>query len=824
MSDLRLALRMLARSPGSTVLIASLLALGIGASTVIFSLFDAVLLRPLTVSHPEQLVRMTQPVPKFASQSDFPYAYYEALRDHSQSVIAFGQTGNFQRFGMTDPAPAEQVTVQAVTPEFFDALGARPLYGRIFKADDAARKSGLPPALLSYGFWQRRFHADPRVVQGQTILVNKQRFAIVGVMPRAFNGLSVDTAPDLRIPLPAYAQLANQPLDRMYFEVAGRLKPGVARTRAEAECMALWQQTMREYYQNVWKMPPERIAASLRRGMNLEPLERGTSILRERFGAVFQLLMACVGLLLLIVCTNVAGLLLARAVGRQQEMAVRLAVGATRLRLVRQTVVESLVLTGVGTVGGLAIAVAAIPLVVRLLPPLRDVSSSPVPLSIDLWGNTRVFWFARAVSVLTMLVFSTSPAIAIARSSLDGVLRAARASSGVRGRQILITLQIAVCTFLLVAASLCVRTFQRLGQIDPGFARDHIATFTYDLNGYQNPAVFIKDLTAKVSEIPGVVSVAVSSSGVMRGHGLSANVAPAGERVRQSDLMITNMNAVSISYFGTMGMRRLAGRDFIAADVPEPKPARPVKAIVNEMFARHFFPNLDPIGKRFGSAIEGSVADGGDEIVGVVSDAKYRSLREPIRPMVYTLYAPENNLDSFVLNVRTRMRPEAMLEPVRRAAAALAPDLPFVEAHTLADEVDEITAPERIAAVVASLFGAIAALLVGVGTYGLLAYAVMQRRREIGIRIALGAQPRHVATLIGKQTVAMVVGGILAGLGAALLAGRGVRALLYGISPQDPQSLLAAVLLVALTAALATVFPVLNATGTEPAETLRAEN
>jgi predicted permease len=829
MSDLRLALRILARNPGSTALIVGLLALGIGASTVIFSLFDAVLLRQLPVSHPEELVRMVQHLPKFpAPRSSFAYPYYEALRDHATTLAAFAETDEYQRFGMTSPEPAEQITVRGVSPEFFDALGARPLYGRMLKADDAERNSDTPPAVLSYGFWRRRFHGDPSVVEGQTILVNKQRFSIVGVMPRDFNGTSMDTAPEMRIPLRAYRVLTNTPVEQLYLELAGRLKPGITLARAEAESFSIWRQTMKDYYQNVDKMPPKAIATMLRRGMNLDSLKQGTSILREHFGDVFKLLMACVGLLVLIVCTNVAGLLLARAAGRQQEMAVRLAVGATRLRLVRQTGVESSLLAGLGILGGLAIAMGAIPVAVRLLPPLRDLSGSLVPLAIDPAGSPRIFWFALGVSALTMLLFSVSPAITAARSSLDGTLRAVRASSGMRGRQFLIALQIAVCTFLLVAASLFVRTLLRLEATDPGFARDRVATFTCDLNRPGGTEALVKDIIARVSEIPGVVSVAASNTGVMRGHGVSASVAPAGERIAQADAMGTNVNLVSLHYFDTMGMRLLEGRDFITADAAGPKPANAAeaavsqrKAIVSEKFVQHFFPHSDPIGKRFGNGVEGAIAKGAFEIVGVVSDAKYRSLREPITPMYYTF---ETNFSSFVLNVRTRMQPGAIVEPVRRATARITPDLPFVEAHTLAEEVGESTAPERIAAIVASLFGAIAALLVGAGTYGLLAYTVTQRRREIGIRMALGAQPRHVATLIGKQTAVMTASGVFVGVGAALLAGRGVRTLLYGISPQDPQSLLAAVAFVVLTAALATILPVLDATETEPAETLRAEN
>jgi predicted permease len=821
MSDLRLALRMLARNPGSTALIVGLLALGVGASTIIFSLFDAVLLRQLPVRQPEELVRMVQPMPRSASLSNFPYSYYAALRDHSTTLAAaFGEAGKFQRFAMTDPEPAEQIEVRGVTPEFFDALGAQPLYGRVLKADDAGRNSGTPPAVLSYGFWRRRFHGNPRAVQGRTVLVGKQRFSIVGVMPRDFNGTSVDTAPDIRISFRDYALLAGMPVERLSFELAGRLKPGATRARAEAESLAIWRHTMTEDYLNVEKMPPRQIALFLRRGMNLEPLSQGTSILRERFGDVFKLLMGCVSLLVLIVCTNVAGLLLARAAERQQEMAVRLAIGATPLRLVRQTAVESSLLAGLGAFGGLVMAIAAIPLVVRL-PPLRDLGGSPVPLSLDPMGDPRVFWFALGISVLTMLLFSVSPAIAAGRSSLDGTLRAVRASSGVRGRQILIASQIAVCTFLLVAAGLFMRTLQRLEATDPGFAQDRIATFTCDLNRNQGTEALIKDLITRVSEIPGVVSVAVANTGIMRGHGLSTTAAPAGERITKDEFMHTNVNIVSQPYFDTMGIQLLAGRNFIPPDARGLKPVYPVKVIVNEKFVQRFFPHSDPLGKQIGAGVEGSIASGEEEIVGVVSDAKYRSLREPITPTVYML---AGDLSSFVLNVRTRMPPEAIIEPVRRAALAILPDIPFIDTHTLAEEVEESTSPERMAAVLASLFGVIATLLVAAGTYGLLAYTVTQRRREIGIRMALGARPAHVARLIGKQTIVMTACGVLAGMGAALLAGRAIRTLLYGISPEDPPSLIAAVVFIALTAALATVLPVLDAMDTEPAEALRAEN
>jgi len=560
----------------------------------------------------------------------------------------------------------------------------------------------------------------------------------------------------------------------------------------------------------------------LSRGLRLEPLERGVSILRERYGDLLKLLMASVTLLLLIVCTNVAGLLLERAAARQQEIAVRLAVGATRFRLVRQVLAENLLLAALGAAAGLVVAVAGMPLAIRALPPIRRYPSvSLVPLSIDVGINWTVFLFLLVLSLVTMVLFSVSPALAVSRSNLDSLLRATRSSADVHGRQALIALQIALCTFLLAIASLFVRTFQQLQRVDPGFDRDHIATFTLNLNGYTGKtAVFLKTFTERVRAIPGVVSVGISSIGVMRGSGVAMTVAPAGQRITPADFLDTSTNSVSPDYFNTIGMHILVGRDFIPSDVPEPKHIGRVMVVVNQAFQRRFFPNTQPVGKLFGPGVASDVASEKYEIIGVVSDAKYRSLRAPVVP---TFYTPVIDPDEFVLNVRTRTRPEAIIASVRKTLASLDPGLGFLEVHTMAEEVDNSMVGERITAALASLFGAIAALLVGVGVYGLLAYVVAQRRREIGIRMALGAQPAHIGKLIARQTLAMTAAGIISGLGAALAAGHAIRSLLYGISPQDPKSLLAAMIFVALTAAAGTVFPAVRAACVDPMVALRYE-
>ncbi|MGH9445908.1 MAG: FtsX-like permease family protein, partial [Terriglobia bacterium] len=628
-------------------------------------------------------------------------------------------------------------------------------------------------------------------------------------------------APDLWIPLRAFPPLIRGAgMALMPIELAGRLKPGVTRFQAQAECRTIWQSTMKDYYPSVEKLPAQTAREMFRRGIAIDPLARGTSILRDQFGGVLELLMASVGLLLLIVCSNVAGLLLARAAARQREFAVRLAVGATRLRLVRQVLAEGLLLAVLGAAGGLIIALAAMPLTVHMLPPIRDLTESLVPLSLNVGIDGQVFLFLLAASAVTMLLFSLAPAVAVSRSNLESLLRAARSSAGVRGRQALIALQIALCTFLLALASLFVRTLQQLQRVNPGIDVDHIATFTGDLTGYSGGPAFLKTLTERVREIPGVVSAAASSMGVMREHGEFSSVAPAGQRVTRSDFLDTAVNDVSPGYFETMGMHIIFGRGFTSSDVPGPKPVIPIIVVVNQTFAQRFFPHTNAVGKLFGLGM-GGIAKGEFEIAGVVSDAKDRSLREPMRP---TFYTANTRFETFVLNVRTHTRPEAIVEPVRKIWQAVGPGVPFLEVDTMAQEVDQTTANERLTAALASLFGAIAALLAGVGIYGLLAYVVTERRREIGIRMALGARPAHIAKLIAAQTAVMAAVGIAIGLGAALIVGPGIRSLLYGISPQDPKSLAAAILFVALTAAVATVFPVVRAMRTQPAETLRCEN
>src|SRR5262245_14729995 len=638
MSDLRFAVRMLARSPGFTLVAVVLLAVGVGANALIFSIFDAVLWRPLPVDHPEELVRMVKRIPRIGTASTFHNSFYEALRQRSTTLSGVFAEAAID-VAMNQPTPAEQIRVHLATPGFFEVLGVPALAGRTLTEDDAKGNPGTPPAVLSYGFWRRRFNGDPDAV-GRTIVLHGHRFVIVGVMPRAFNGISVDSTPDVRVPLRTFPELWTEPeafdIEKAALDLGGRLKPGVTLARAQAETLAIWRAAIEPYSSG------QRVGRGVfddpHSGMALDPLAQGISILRERYAGALRLLLVSVG-----------GLLLTRVAGRREELGVRLALGATRTRLARQMFTESFLLTGLGAAGGALLAVVLTPFVDRALPPLRDIAARRLALSVDLGPDWRVLWFSFAISALTALVSGGALALTASRTTVASALRGARSSGGWRGRQVLVVFQIALCTLLLSTTALLVRTFEQLHTLDAGFDRDRVVTFTADpsLSGYTAPQerALLLALTGRLRAMPDVVSVAVAARGVMRSRGIGMTVALPGQQPSPADFLNTNLNAVSPDYFATMGMRIVAGRDFTDADDPEAKPG---KVIVNQAFVRRFFPNIDPLGQGFGAGPPQRAVGRMFEIIGVVSDAKYRSMREPMMPAVYRF---AHDFDSFVLHV-----------------------------------------------------------------------------------------------------------------------------------------------------------------------------
>lgn len=811
MRDLRYAARVLAKSPGFSLAVAGLLALGIGANTALFSAADALLLRPLPVRDPQQLVRLTQNVPRIGIVANFQPEVYDALKQAKTLSAVFGEAE--WPVAMDNPKPAEQVRVRVVTPEFFDVLGVPALYGRTLTADDARDEPGPPPAVLSYGFWQRRFAGDPHAV-GRSISLRSHPFVVVGVMPESFNGIYADTSPEVRIPLRAFPLLRFEGASRyngIALETAGRLKPGVTLAQAQAECYAIW----RGVTENVLRRNNAKqsdVDAELSRGMQLQPIGRGVSLLRDHFGAAAELLAASAGLLLLLMCSNIAGLLLARNAARRDEIALRLALGAGRWRLLRQMLAESALLSVAGAAGGWLIATASLPLLLNAMPPMRDRGTTLLALSLDIAPDGQVLLFAIAVTLLTMLLFGLAPAFTASRIDLDAILRGARSTRSGRFRDALVVFQIALCTLLLAAAGLLVRSFRDLRGLNPGFDAAHLVTFTASpgVSGYTKEQCdrLRLALLDRVRALPGVISAATASVPLMRGSGLKSSYKPEGQPVTPADFLNTSLNTVSSGYFETLGMRIQRGRGFLDSD----REAKPTRIVVNETFARQFFPKIDPIGRRVWNGF-GDVS----EIVGVVNDAKYRSLREPMTPIIYS----SGSDDYFVLCVRTRMQPDSIIQPVRRQLAALDPALPFIEIHTLTGEVDASASTERLTAMLASAFGALAALLAAIGIYALLAYAVAQRRVEIGIRMAIGARPFDIAGMLGRRSLLLVAIGASAGLIAAWRIAPAIQSLLYGVEPDDAASLAAAAGFVLAVAALATALPAARAMRIAPAAALR---
>lgn len=825
MNDLRYAAQTLAKSPLFTLTAAGLLAAGIGATTVIFSAFDALMLRPLPVRNPQELVRMVQRSPQLGARSDFSYAYYESLRDHASSLSAVFGEEEF-RAAMNEPAPAEEVRISLVTPEYFDALGVPAMIGRTLARSDANENPGAPPAVLSYTLWRRKFDADPQAI-GRLISLKGHRFEVVGVMPREFNGISTDTSPDVRVPartLPIFLDTSKPPagpaLSELYLSLAGRLRPGVTLARARPECFSLWRESVEHSPNFAWGASAQ---AELRRGMDVEPVARGVSILRDKFSTALELLVALVSLLLLMVCANVAGLLLARGESRKEEIVVRMAMGATRGRIVRKVLTESALLAMIGAAGGLLIAWIATPLLARAFPPVRDFTTERLALSVQFGIDWRLLIFSTVVSGMCVLLAGAAPAIHAARMNGDTVLRGARSSSGWGSRQGLLVFQIALCTALLAGAGLLTRTLAQLQAVDPGFDRDHIVTFTANpgLASYrpaQAEALRVA-LLDRVRNLTGIRSVALADRPLMRGSGIKMTIAPMGDRITDQDFLNTSTNTVSPEYFLTMGMRIVDGRNFTAEDARRKEAPQPV--VVNEAFVRRFFPRTEAVGKRFGGGRVGP-AKGDYEILGVASDAKYRSLREPMTPTMYRPWI--GGAETFQLVVRTDGRPESVIDPVRRTLASLDPALPFTEIETMQDEISASTAPERSTAILASMIAIAAAVLAGIGIYGLLAYMVAERRREIGIRMALGARAAHVGKMFAIQSGWMGLLGAAIGLGTALLALPWIRSLLYGIAPADPVSLGSAAVFVIAVTAVATAIPVFRATRIDPATALRQEN
>jgi predicted permease len=817
--DARSVARSLRRRPALVAAIVTLLGLGIAANTFFFAITDALLLRELPVRAPEQLFRVVQIEPRLGPRSDFNPPFLRALEEHARTLT--------QPFGWTEDnvaasfagGPAERLRAGFVTGGYFSTLGIGAAIGRtITPADDMPAKANV--VLLSHAYWQRRFHADPRVL-GRVLHLNGHAFTIIGVTPASFTGLTIDTSPDLRVPLASlpvlWSQMEFNRPENIFFEVGARLRPGFSPAQARDEAAAL-------YHSSLAGLDERTRAAVESRRIEMEPLARGVSSLRRQFRAATLALMAGVVFLMVMVCANVAGLLMARAASARLEHAVRQALGASRLRLLQLQLTESLLLGVGGLAVGLALSLAALPLLPRLLPPIRHLDATRLPLALQARLDWRVLLFTAALALLTVVAVGLTAALRGGREDLHALLRSARASFSTRGRSVLAVLQVAICTLLLASAALFWQTFRDLRNIDAGFDRDHVATFSVDpslaaYTGAQSRALQQRLLDG-VRAMPGVEQAAIASRGLMRGTGIKTTVAPVGQKAPRSDFLNTSINMVSPEYFDTLGLRLLEGRNLLPSDATAAKP-RPV--VVNQAFARRFFPGRSAVGRQFGVGVD-IVAQPDGLIVGVVSDAHYRSLREPLSPIMYQLWVQEETgVPAFILHVRTHGRPEALIAAVEHLMHSIDARLPFFEITTLAEEVDTSLWRERLVAWLSLAFAALAALLSATALYGLLAFTVSQRGRELGIRAALGAVPARIVALVTREGLVLIAVGAVLGLAGAVLVAPWLAPLLTSaVHFRLPLALAvgAGVILIGCAALLA---PAARAARTDPAAILHEE-
>lgn len=833
--DIRYGIRMLLKKPGFTLVAILSLALGIGANTAIFSLVDAVLIRSLPVQEPDQLVLfgkgkdvgMTNGFPD-QSWDLFSYSFYRQAQQRTDvfSGVASLLSLTWTVHGFVNAngpgSDIEQLQVQLVSGTYFPVLGVNAGLGRVLTDADDQTPGGHPVVVVSHAWWQQRLGGDPAAV-GKTITIDDVAYTIVGVAPKEFFGTTVGTQPDIWMPLSMEKQLppmhwetrTHDEFQSLY--VIGRLQPRVPAEQASGVVNLLFKQSLQA---RAGAQPTaERIQDIQKASVELTPVSRGLSSLRDQFSLSLKVLMGVVALVLLIASANVANLLLAHGAARSREFAVRMAVGAGRMRLVRQLFTESALLALLGGMAGVALSWWGS----RLL--LVMASDGPQALPLVVTPNLRVLGFTIGVSVLCAIIFGITPALRASRTEPNTSLKAGKSTTLSPLRNPLgkafVVAQVALSLLLLVGAGLFVRTLINLQSIPSGFNQDNALLFQIDTSatGYKgdDPRMpgLLREVEDKVRTVPGVQGASFAFTTFNQGF-WTCPAFTREDNIPSGQSRTLRNNIVGQDFFSVMGIPVLAGRGFGPNDTEKSRKV----AVISESMAKKFFPSGNAVGKHFG--IDGAESTEKIEVIGVVKDAKYGTLTEEFRPMAFYPHSQSPDaLGNFV--VRVSGPPSSVVPQIRQTIRQINRNLPIDDVVTLSDHIGRSLVQQKLVARLASFFGLLALLLACVGLYGVMSYGVARRTNEIGIRMALGARSRSVLWLVLREALTLVLIGLVIGVLVSLAVTKTAATLLYELKPNDPLTIALATLLLAAVAALAGYLPARRAAKVEPMTALREE-
>jgi predicted permease len=825
--DLRFALRSLGRSPGFTAIAVISLALGIGANAAVFTLFDQVLLRALPVRDPESLVMVASRGSHSGNNRGSNAISYPMFEDYRERNDVFA--GMLCRFGTEVNLgwgdTTERTTAELVSGGYFELLGVRAAHGRLFSADDETAPGANPVVVLDHELWRNRFAADPQVV-GRAIRVNDHPMTVIGVAAPGFRGLSLGFRPSLYVPVtmkkvatPSWDDLENR--RSRWLHVYARLRPGVAREQAEASIGALYKQIIQDEVKEPAfdEVSPYYRDQFLASNAVVLPAAQGYSNLREALVVPLRILLALVGLVLLIACANVSNLLVARAAAREREISIRLGLGAGRARIVRQLLVESFLLAAMGAVLGLLVSYWTAR-ALRLLAP-----DDQVRLAISAGIDGRILAFCVAAAALAAILFGLLPALQVSRPDLVVALKeqaGSIAGGRARLRRTLVVVQVALSLMLLMGSGLFVRSLRNLRTVDPGFVATNLVRFKVDpmLSGYDvaGAKTFYQELQRRLTSIPGVTSAGLAVVPIMEGDEWDSTVRIEGYRSEDGENMNPHFNSVSPGYFETLAIPFLAGGDFDDAIGTEARKA----VIVNETFAKRYFGDRSPLGYHVGWDSPPS-APPDLEIVGVVADTRYEGLAQEIPRQFFVSYRQNDWASEMTVYLRTALTAEETFAQVRDEVRRLDPRIPLYDMSTMEDQLDRSLAIQKLVAFLSSAFGALATVLALVGLYGVTAYGVTRRAREIAIRMALGAASTRVMRTVLVEVVALAGIGVVLALPATWFLTRLVQSQLYGVEPRDPLSFSIAVGGLLAVAIVAGALPARRASRVDPAEVLRYE-